>query len=299
MKKLSIIIVTYNSEKDIFDCLKAVFKHNDLGDELEVIIVDNASAGFEAMQKEIKEVYGEKISIVRNEKNGGYGQGNNVGIRLSSADKFLIMNPDVRIIMPMFSKVVDVLNDENVALCGFTSMENENERNSSFFYTHTTSAFRKVFFRKKLQTDDFQYKMMFFSGACFAMKKGIFEKIGMFDENIFLYGEENDIHLRLRKTFPKKKMVFVKELRYIHPTKNEARDMDKTYQRSMKSAAYVFKKNNIPLSVLYRNEMNQLIFKALALIIGHPARIGEAIERFRLQKNFVKKTFYEIKGFQS
>lgn len=296
MKRLSIIIVTYNSEKDIFDCLKAVFKHNDIGDELEVIVVDNASSGFEAMRKEIEDVYGEKVVVVSNSKNGGYGQGNNVGIRLSSSDKFLIMNPDVRIIMPMFSKIVETLNDESVALCGFTSMENESLRNSSFYYTHTTSAFRKVFFRKKLQTDDFQYKRMFLSGACFAMKKDIFEKIGMFDENIFLYGEENDIHIRLRKMFPEKKMVFIKELGYVHPGANE-RDKEKEYRHSMKSAAYLYKKNQMPMKSLYRNEMNQVIFKALALCIRHPSRTCEAIERFRIQRDMVKKTFNEIKGF--
>lgn len=295
MKRLSIIIVTYNSEKDIFDCLKSVFKHNDLGDELEVIVVDNASAGFETMRKEIEDVYGEKIVVVSNSKNGGYGQGNNVGIRLSSSGKFLIMNPDVRIIMPMFSKIVETLNDENVALCGFTSMENESLRNSSFYYTRTTSAFRKVFFRKKLQTDDFQYKRMFLSGACFAMRKDVFDKIGMFDEKIFLYGEENDIHFRLRKAFPEKKMVFLKELRYIHPTANE-RDKGKEYRHSMKSAAYFYKKNKMPMKSLYRNEINQMIFKALALCIGHPSRIREAIERFREQKNLVEMTFNEING---
>lgn len=295
MKRLSITIVTYNSEKDIFDCLDAVFRHNDLGDGLEVIIVDNASAGFEAMRDEIKGIYGDKVIVVRNGTNGGYGQGNNIGIRLSSSDKFLIMNPDVRIVMPMFSKIVETLDDESVALCGFTSMENENQRNNSFYYTHTTSAFRKVFLRKKLQTDDFQYKRMFISGACFAMNKDVFEKIGMFDENIFLYGEENDIHFRLRKAFPEKKMVFLKELRYIHPTAND-RDKGKEYRRSMKSAAYFYKKNKMPMKSLYRNEINQVIFKALALCIGHPSRIREAVERFRIQKKTVRETFNEIKG---
>lgn len=294
MKRLSIIIVTYNSEKDIFDCLKAVFKHNDLGDELEVIVVDNASAGFEAMRDEIKGIYGDKVIVVRNANNGGYGQGNNIGIRLSSSDKFLIMNPDVRIVMPMFAKVVNTLDNEDIALCGFTSMENKNQRNNSFYYTHTTSAFRKVLLRKKLQTDDFQYKRMFLSGACFAMRKNVFEKIGMFDENIFLYGEENDIHFRLRKMFPEKKMVFLKELKYIHPTAN-GRDKGKEYWHSMKSAAYFYKKNEMPMKSLYRNEMNQVIFKALALCIGHPSRIREAIKRFREQKKQVKKTFNEIK----
>lgn len=128
------------------------------------------------------------------------------------------------------------------------------------------------------------------------MKKDIFEKIGMFDENIFLYGEENDIHIRLRKMFPEKKMVFIKELGYVHPGANE-RDKEKEYRHSMRSAAYLYKKNQMPMKSLYRNEMNQVIFKALALCIGHPSRTCEAIERFRIQRDMVKKTFNEIKGF--
>ena len=44
MKKLSIIIVTYNSEKDIYDCLDSIYSHCDIPiKELEVIIVDNNS----------------------------------------------------------------------------------------------------------------------------------------------------------------------------------------------------------------------------------------------------------------
>lgn len=295
MKRLSIIIVTYNSEKDIFDCLEAVFRHNDLGDGLEVIVVDNASAGFEAMRDEIKGIYGEKVVVVRNSKNGGYGQGNNVGIRLSSSDKFLIMNPDVRIVMPMFAKIADTLDDEDIALCGFTSMENEKVRNNSFYYIHSTTAFRNVFFRKRLQRDDFDCKQMFFSGACFAMKKGIFEKIGMFDENIFLFFEENDIHFRLRKMFPEKKMVYLKDLRYIHPTENE-RNKELEFRCLMKSAAYFYRKNNIPLKSLYRKKFNQAILNAVALSIRHPSRIREAIGRFREQKNLVEMTFNEING---
>ena len=42
-KQLSIIIVTYNSEKLIFECLDSIYKYNDIGDSLEVIIVDNCS----------------------------------------------------------------------------------------------------------------------------------------------------------------------------------------------------------------------------------------------------------------
>ena len=41
-KRVSVIIVTYNSEKHIYDCLSSIYRYNDIGDLLEVIIVDNS-----------------------------------------------------------------------------------------------------------------------------------------------------------------------------------------------------------------------------------------------------------------
>ena len=74
MKKLSLIILTYNSEKDIYDCLDSVYKYNDIGDYLEIIVVDNNSDNYIQMKKNIKTQYPD-VQIIANHKNGGYGQG--------------------------------------------------------------------------------------------------------------------------------------------------------------------------------------------------------------------------------
>ena len=98
MKELSVVIVTYNSEPDIYGCLDALFAHNDIGDALEIIVVDNNSRDFTHMRDEIARLYGEKVIVLSNSKNGGYGQGNNIGIRHATSPVIMIMNPDVRII---------------------------------------------------------------------------------------------------------------------------------------------------------------------------------------------------------
>ena len=90
MKKLSLIILTYNSEKDIYDCLDSVYKYNDIGDSLEIIVVDNNSDNYIQMQKNIMEQYPD-VQIIANQKNGGYGQGNNLGIKVASAPIISIM----------------------------------------------------------------------------------------------------------------------------------------------------------------------------------------------------------------
>ena len=100
-KDISVIIVTYNSETYIYDCLDSLFKNNDIDDRLEVIIVDNMSVHVNSMFETIKSRYKNRVTLIKNNKNGGYGQGNNVGINNSSAPIIMIMNPDVRLVAPI------------------------------------------------------------------------------------------------------------------------------------------------------------------------------------------------------
>ena len=55
-------------------------------------------------------------------------------------------------------------------------------------------------------------KYMHFSGSCFFINKAMFEAVGLFDENVFLYGEEDDIHYRLLHRFKDCKMKYDKSL---------------------------------------------------------------------------------------
>ena len=102
-KRVSVIIVTYNSEKHIYDCLSSIYRYNDIGDLLEVIIVDNNSCNKDLMFESINRLY-PQTKLIDNPKNGGYGQGNNMGVKNSLGDIILIMNPDVRMVEPLFKK---------------------------------------------------------------------------------------------------------------------------------------------------------------------------------------------------
>ena len=68
-------------------------------------------------------------------------------------------------------------------------------------------------------------KYMHFSGSCFFINKAMFEAVGLFDESVFLYGEEDDIHYRLKHHFKDCKMVYDKSLRYLHLTKERQPDI--------------------------------------------------------------------------
>ena len=65
---------------------------------------------------------------------------------------------------------------------------------------------------------------MHFSGSCFYIRKQMFEHVGLFDESVFMYGEEEDIHNRMWQ-LGYKKMVYNPKLHYIHLVKERKPDL--------------------------------------------------------------------------
>ena len=229
MKKLSIIIVTYNSEKDIYECLDTIYSHCDIPiKELEVIIVDNNSTDCDTMFNKLKTLWGEDIILIKNSSNGGYGQGNNVGIRQCSAPVVLIMNPDVRLVCPIFRKAINLFSkDKNMCILGMKQWLTLDEPSSnSFTCTSRMNGYLSTILSALCtRLDIYLAKYMHFSGSCFFINKAMFETVGLFDESVFLYGEEDDIHYRLMHRFKDCKMIYDKSLRYLHLTKDRKPDI--------------------------------------------------------------------------
>ena len=244
-KDISVIIVTYNSETYIYDCLDSLFKNNDIDDRLEVIIVDNMSVHVNSMFETIKSRYKNRVTLIKNNKNGGYGQGNNVGINNSSAPIFMIMNPDVRLTAPIFCSVLNAYQDESLAILGLKQLISESSRGISFDIDLGRNIFFQMILRRIAnRLDLYNQNYMFFSGACFFMRKSSFESIGMFDENIFMYGEEFDIFCRMKKYIPNAINKYNKRLSYIHLIDHRKETLTRL-ENMNKSLLYVFAKNDL------------------------------------------------------
>lgn len=205
MKRLSIIIVTYNSEKDIYDCINSIFQYSDIpADELEIIVVDNGSVGRDVMFENIRSEYGSDIILIGNSHNGGYGQGNNVGIRRASAPVLLVMNPDVRLAEPVFSTVLDAFDrDSHLYMYGMKQyLSPVKASRHSFSFTYMMNGYLWALLTGLFtRLDLFLPRCMYLTGSFFFVKKSNFESVGLFDESVFMYGEEDDIHFRLVQQF--------------------------------------------------------------------------------------------------
>ena len=241
MKKVSIIIVTYNSEKDIYDCINSIIENSDIPlAEIELVVVDNNSTDCDTMFNKLKTLWGEDIILIKNSSNGGYGQGNSVGIRQCSAPVVLIMNPDVRLVCPIFRKAINLFSkNKNMCILGMKQWLTLDEPSSnSFTCTCRMNGYLSTILSALCtRLDIYLAKYMHFSGSCFFINKAMFETVGLFDESVFLYGEEDDIHYRLMHRFKDCEMIYNKNLRYLHLTKE--RQPDIKYEKTLIDVAVI------------------------------------------------------------
>jgi len=261
MKKISVIIVTYNSTDLIIDCINSIYKYNDIGSEnIEVIVVDNShEVESRKMFSLLKQTYGNKLSLIKNQKNLGYGYGNNIGIEHSTGDIICIMNPDVRLSEPIFQKTLNKFeNDGSLGLIGFKQKGGNNlsfyikpEYHLSLFNSMAVKIFNKLNY--------FNSKFFFLSGALFFMDKCKFLDIKKFDNRIFLYSEESDISNRLiNKGYT---INYISKHKYIHLVNKRSLINSTTRHIMLQSAIYYLLKYKKNPNIFIKKKYIELIFK--------------------------------------
>lgn len=257
MKRLSIIILTYNSEKDIYDCVASIQKYSDVAlAELELIVVDNNSRDVDIMFARLREQYGDDIILIKNTHNGGYGQGNNVGIRQATAPVLLIMNPDVRLIEPIFKTALDAFDKApDLSVYGMKQMLSPVLPSlNSFSCTYMMNGYIYTLLTGLCTRHDWYLsRYMYFSGACFYIRKTVFEEIGLFDEDVFMYGEEDDIHYRIMQR-KRCLMQYNPKLHYIHLVADRKPDI--LYEKKLlKAALFHARKKGYPVRKMMKDRL--------------------------------------------
>lgn len=216
VKHVSLIIVCYNSISLIRDCLDSVFKFNDLGDELEVIIVDNQSNDQTDLFEIVTKEYPAGIQLIDAKSNSGYGAGNNLGVKHATARHFVVMNPDVRLVKPVFQEMLSAFEkhpDIAMASVSFT------DKSCPFFYKpEYYTPLNLLKYKQKIKSEKFDSQKMHLPGSFLMFDKQAFLEAGGFDEKIFLYFEEVDIANRLEKIG--RKVAWLKHLEVLHLAHN-------------------------------------------------------------------------------
>lgn len=178
-KELTIIIVTYNSQAVIAQCLQNL-DHK----KYDILVIDNASSdnSCDIINRDFP-----KVKLIKLEKNIGYGRGNNVGLHATKTDFALILNPDAIIKSQDIELVLKAMKKHDDIAIASTGSYSWRRRNSKNF---TIKVGKK--YAKKRQYGD-GYLQNFLGGHAIFMRMKIFKKIGFFDEEIFMFTEDNEI----------------------------------------------------------------------------------------------------------
>ena len=263
MKSLSIIIVTYNSQKDILNCLSSIFETSDINREaIDIIVIDNSSKEvFIETEELIISQYGTEINIIHNSKNGGYGQGNNFGIQNAKAEVICIVNPDVIFLKPIFQEALNMFNvNERLAMIGgkqFGGGDISYWIRPEYDFFLFTAPISKILNKFNI----YLQKYFYLSGALLFVSKTKFLEIGGFDEKMFMYCEEADITNRFLQM--KYETSYRREFHYQHLIDERSEASENSLKFLINSYKIYFSKFDFN----YRGFMRRRIFTFKALML--------------------------------
>ncbi|MES9902895.1 MAG: glycosyltransferase [Sedimenticola sp.] len=285
---LSVAIVTYNSQEIINDCLDSIYKYNDLGDQLEIILVDNSPADSSAeLFRTISREYSDVV-LIRSEHNGGYGYGNNLGINAAHGRYILILNPDTRLTMPLFKAAIAQLEDEFTVIVGVKLIyEDFSPQISFFFRPEYQNVLTKPLTKLLNRTNMFSNRLMITSGSCMFMRKDKFVEIGMFDDGIFLGNEEAFIAKKFILADRKNRFVFMKNHMIIHLYK-ESGCSAYSLKTLCDSHLYYFKHFDMSYKLFY---YNKLILHYIKYMLSFLTKDESGKSLFSLEIQTIKSVF--------
>jgi len=288
--KLSIIIVNYNVEHFLEQCLHSVRKAVK-NIPTEVFVVDNSSVdgSVEMVKKKFLEV-----KIIVNEKNVGFSRANNQAIKEAKGEYILLLNPDTVVQEDTFEKTVKFMDEKKdcgalgvMMLDGKGNFLPESKRGLPTPLVAFYKIFGLSFLFPKSKTFG-KYHLGFLdknkihevdvlAGAFMLVRKSVLDKIGLLDETFFMYGE--DIDLSYRITQAGYKNYYFSETRIIHYKGESTKKSSVNYVLVFYNAMAIFAKKHFA--------KNQAKMFSLLIYFTIALRAGIAISKRFLKQIFV------------
>lgn len=209
---ISVIIVSFNTKELLEECLKSV--HSATKDlKAEVYVVDNNS--FDRSPDMVKEKF-PQIKLIINKKNIGFSKANNLAIKSAKGQYLLILNPDTKLFPNTIKKMIEFMNRDKqiaVATCRVQLPDGKLDRDCRRHFPTPWRAFThfsglsKIFTGSKVLDqyymgylpDNIEHEVDACAGAFMMVRKSAVDKVGLFDEDFFFYGEDLDWCYRFRQ----------------------------------------------------------------------------------------------------
>ena len=256
--QLSVIILNYNVCYFLEQCVLSVQKALE-GMDGEIIVIDNNSsdASCAMMQQRFP-----NVKLIANKENLGFPKGNNIGVAQAKGEFLCILNPDTVVAEDTFSKILHPKNwSSNTGIIGCKLIDGtgnflpESKRGIPTPWV----AFTKIFGLYKFSnlfgkyyaqhlTENESGKVAILVGAFMVMQRELYNKIGGFDENCFMYSDDIDLSYRVLQEG--KYNYYFHETTVIH-YKGESTVKDGTYMKRFQEAMNFFYKKHFKVSVFF------------------------------------------------
>ncbi|WP_269223444.1 glycosyltransferase family 2 protein [Flavobacterium sp. IMCC34518] len=295
--QLSVIILNYNVRYFLELCVQSVQSALENIDA-EIIVVDNNSSDDSCCV--IKSRF-PKVKLIQNSQNVGFPKGNNIGVAQAKGEYICILNPDTVVAEDTFEKVLNfvtssAIQKNEMGIVGVKLIDGtgnflpESKRGipipwvaftkiTGLYKLFPKSKYFNQFYAQHLSEDQ-TGKVEILVGAFMFLKKELYDEVGGFDEDCFMYSDDIDLsYMALQKG---KTNYYFHETTVIH-YKGESTIKDGTYMKRFQEAMAFFYKKHFNVSFLFSvfMKMGIVFFSVIKRIQGR-AKTKSVSENFLL-----------------
>jgi GT2 family glycosyltransferase len=209
--QLTVIIVNYNTKDLLLECLASVFESAQSA-TMESVVVDNASS--DGSCEAIRKAY-PNVTTIANGTNRGFGAACNQAISATAAPLILLLNSDARLNPSALNALRNTMRLHprcGGAGCRMVNSKGTEQTSTWNFLTpfnHALELFgltenvRSPLFRRThrpvLDRDLLDCSVDWIDASCLMLRRSALEEVDLFDEQFFMYSEDEDLCLRLRR----------------------------------------------------------------------------------------------------
>jgi len=298
--QISIIIVNWNTRELLVDCIESIYASPPEG-EFDIWIVDNYSSdGSPAM---IRESYPD-VNFIENDENVGFGKANNQALRKSQGDYVLLLNPDTVVKTNAISELINFLdNNPDAGIAGARLINPDGTLQiSAFPFPTLFREFWRMFYLDsvvylsnypmKNWNKDQAREVDTLLGACMLIRREAINQFGLFDEEYFIYSEEVDLCVRLKKGGWR--LYWVPGAVVIHfAGKSIQQVSEEMFLRLYEGKVLYFRKHHSKLSVfvykliLFAATITRLVLTPFALV-EEPAKRDEHLTLYNNYRRLLR-----------
>jgi len=207
---LSIVVVSWNTRDTLADCLASIFQHTQLN--FEVIVVDNDSADrtVEMLKSDFPQV-----RVITNDSNRGFGRACNQGMQASEGQLILLLNSDTFVrddVIAGMTYYMQSRPEVSMAACQLRYPDGRVQHTAYRSLSIWRSLFEDLWIYKLVPSpkreemllggywqNDREIESDWLAGAFMMLRRDVFEKVGGFSEDFFMYGEDSEWCMRIRR----------------------------------------------------------------------------------------------------